>query len=98
MVVLVVHELVMPIISHQSIHILGIGMCATRISCGSALSRPLHMFAQMLVCPAFDPEYPVSFHGTPNDLEFSQATKAGDACFCEHAISKIQVSGWMQWL
>jgi hypothetical protein len=39
------------------------------------LEPPLHTFAQMLVRPAFEAEYSVSLHGTPNDLEFAQASK-----------------------
>jgi hypothetical protein len=47
------------------------------------LEPPLHAFAQMIIVPAFEPEYSVSLHGTPNDLEFSQANK----CFLSYYVA-----------
>jgi hypothetical protein len=32
-------------------------------------------FAQMIVVPAFEPEYSVALHGGPNDMEWAQAAK-----------------------
>jgi hypothetical protein len=39
------------------------------------IEPPLHTFAQMLLRPAFEPEYSVSLHGTPDDMRFSDAKK-----------------------